>query len=356
MASKVTRGLALALFMGCAAAMAAGASLYIFRNQLIFFSKTAFNDKNPAQITVVVDKGSTPKQIAKKLKDSGVILDDVAYYRWLHYVAKLDTTLKAGTYVLSATMTPEEITKELQTGRVPEVRVTIPEGLRKEEVAQILADSGFGKRDDIIKLMNQPGLAKEFGVPEGVPGGIEGYLFPDTYQFAVGASADSVVRKMHQRVTDVLADPKRQARMKEMGWSAHKVLTLAAIVEKETGQPEERPRIAGLFHARLKQGMKLQTDPTVIYGIPNYDGNIRRKDLDREHAYNTYHIPALPPGPIAQPGRAAIDAVLFPEDTLALYFVAKGDSGFHEFCPTYECHLAAVQKWQIEFFQKKPKP
>jgi UPF0755 protein len=352
MASKLGKAIGISLVMGCAVAMALGASLYIYRNQLIYFSKTAFKEKDPSVITVVIDKGMRPMQIAQRLQDSGVILDANAFYRWLHYVAKEDASLKAGTYELSPTMSPERIVEELQSGRVPQLKVTFPEGLRKEEMAQILADAGIGTKDGNLKVINDPKTVQAFGVPADVPGGIEGYLYPDTYQFNKGAVVEVVLKKMRSRLDEVI-DARMQARMKEMGWSLHKVLTLASIVEKETGQPVERPRIAGLFHARLKQGMKLQTDPTVIYGIPNYDGDIRRRDLERPHAYNTYIIPALPPGPIAQPGRAAIEAVLFPDNTDSLYFVARGDSGLHEFCPTYACHEAAVQKWQVEFYRNK---
>jgi UPF0755 protein len=352
MASKVVKAISLSFFVGSAVAMALGASLYIYRNQLIYFSKTACRENDPTVVTVVVDKGMRPLQIAQRLQESGVILDANAFYRWLHYVAQQDTTLKAGTYELSPTMSPERIVQELQSGRVPQIKVGFPEGLRKEQMAQILADAGLGNLDANLRIMNDPKTIQAFGVPAGVPGGIEGYLFPDTYQFNKGAAVEVVLKKMRARLDEVI-DDRMQSRMKEMGWSLHKVLTLAAIVEKETGQPSERPRIAGLFHARLKQGMKLQTDPTVIYGIPNYDGDIRKRDLERPHAYNTYVIPALPPGPIAQPGRAAIEAVLFPENTDSLFFVARGDSGLHEFCPTYACHEAAVQKWQVEFYRNK---
>jgi UPF0755 protein len=204
----------------------------------------------------------------------------------------------------------------------------------------------------VLAAMASPATLAAFGIPAGVPGGVDGYLFPDTYQFPKDTAPDVILKKLRARLDEVI-DDRMKTQMQKMGWDLHKTLTLAAIVEKETRQPDERPHISGLFHSRLKKKMRLQTDPTVIYGIEGYDGNVRRDDLTRPHPYNTYTIPGLPPGPIAQPGKAAIEAALFPLDTQDLYFVAKGDSGYHIFCPTLECHNAAVQKWQVEFYQNR---
>jgi UPF0755 protein len=321
------------------------------------FAKQAFkSDKSSGgkdAVHVVIPKGSGPQKIAKILEDSGVIGDSGLFYRWLKYVAKKQSALKAGEYDLSPTMTPEQIVALLEVGKPPEVKFTIPEGLRKEEVAEIIANAGFGKKDDILAVMNDAKIVSAFGVPStgadgqsSVPGGIEGYLFPDTYQFPKGAPPEKIIKKMRARLDEVF-DEKMKSRMSEMGWNLHKVLTLAAIVEKETGAKEERPHISAVFQNRMKRGMKMQTDPTVIYGTPNYDGHIYQRDLDRVTPYNTYVIPGLPPGPIAQPGLESIKAVLWPtEGSRDLYFVAKGDSGQHQFCPTLECHNAAVARWQ----------
>jgi UPF0755 protein len=248
----------------------------------------------------------------------------------------------------------------LEVGKPPELRFTIPEGLRKEEVALLIEQSGLAKKDDMLKAMNDPGTIAAFGVPKigaagqnGVPGGIEGYLFPDTYQFPKNTPPAKILARMRERLDEVVNADMR-ARMATLGWDLHRTLTLAAIVEKETGAPQERPHISSVFHNRMKLKMKLQTDPTVIYGIPDYKGNITRDDLLREHPYNTYTITGLPPGPIAQPGLAAINAALFPDDTKDLYFVSRND-GTHIFCPSLECHNAAVQKWQVEFFRQARK-
>lgn len=150
---------------------------------------------------------------------------------------------------------------------------------------------------------------------------------------------------MRNRLDEVM-DGRLTRRMQDRGLDLHAVLTLASLVEKETGAAHERPHIAGVFFNRLRKKMKLQTDPTSVYGVADHDGTISRSDLQRDHPYNTYVIPGLPPGPIAQPGLAAIKAVLWPDTTDDLFFVARGASGEHEFCPTLACHNDAVQRWQ----------
>ncbi len=340
------------------ALVAGGVTAWVLWQEVTSQGGLALSPEGTGEIDFVVEKGQTPAAIARALKEKGLIADDVAFYRYARFVAKNAQKLKAGEYTLSPSMTTDEILSALQTGKKRELRFTVPEGLRKEEIADIIAASGVAKKADLLAAMQDPALAKELGVPDegaagqkGVPGGIEGYLFPDTYQFPPNTPAVVVLRRMRQRLDEVVDDEMR-ARMKEMGWSLHKVLTLAAIVEKETGQPHERPQISSVFHNRMKRGMKMQTDPTVIYGIKNYDGNIRKSDLLTPHPYNTYTIPGLPPGPIASPGLAAIKAALWPLDTKDLFFVSRND-GTHIFCPTLECHNAAVQKWQVEYFRNK---
>jgi UPF0755 protein len=342
----------------CVLAAVAGGGAYVYRAKLIEFAGLARSSETTTK-TYVLARGTSPRKVAMQLEDLGLVADGEKFWRWMHYVAKNDGTLKAGTYELSPSMTPEQLVAAMQTGRQVEVKFTVPEGLRKEEVAAIIADAGFGSRDELIKAMNDPLLLRDFGIPDkgadgqdGVPGGIEGYLFPDTYQFPKGTEPSTILHRMRARLDEVI-DDRMKKKMTSLGWNLHKTLTLAAIVEKETGAREERPHISSVFHNRIKRGMKMQTDPTVIYGTPNYNGNIRKSDLLRVHPYNTYVIPGLPPGPIAQPGRAAIEAALFPTNDDDVFFVAMGDSGRHQFCPTLECHNAAVQKWQVEFYGRK---
>lgn len=311
------------------------------------------------QVAVKIERGMGPMAISKRLEEKGVIADAKAFYDYLRFVARKTAALKAGDYLLSPGMSADEIIAELETGRQKEMRFTVPEGLRLEEIADVIADSGVASKQDLLLAMKDKSLVSAFGVPstgaggqKSVPGGIEGYLFPDTYQFAKDTPARDILQRMRARLDEVV-DDKMQARMNELGWDLHKTLTLGAIIEKETGQAFERPHISSVFHNRLKKQMKLQTDPTVIYGIKGNKKNIRRADLrDESNPYNTYVIKGLPPGPIASPGLEAIKAALWPEEKDDLFFVSKND-GTHIFCPTLACHEAAVQKWQIEFFRKK---
>jgi UPF0755 protein len=305
-------------------------------------------------VSVVVPVGANADDIARILAKKGVIGDARLFQRWVRFVAKKQNAMKAGQYELSPSMSPEQILALLTAGKQPEVQVTIPEGLRKEDVAALLAQAGLSTTEELLAAMNDRKTIAAFGVPANVPGGVDGYLFPDTYRFHKNAPPERILRRMRERLDDVVDDAFAH-RMRALGWTLHETLTLAAIVEKETAVASERPRISAVFHNRLARGMKLQTDPTVIYGIPRstYDGNIRRADLQRAHPYNTYVIHGLPPGPIAQPGREAIRAALWPAESDDVFFVARGDSGAHEFCPTLDCHNAAVQKWQVDFWAQR---
>lgn len=342
------------LFCGLAVGVAGG----IYWRQLSSIGQVPFKPADEPLVEVEIKRGMGPRAISRLLEQKGIIEDAEGFYRYLRFVAKKSAALKSGDYQLSPSMSADQIIATLERGLQKEFRFTIQEGLRKTEIAKVIADAKIASEKAMLKAMNDPDLIAEFGVPKtgaggqaSIGGGMEGYLYPDTYQFPKGTAPEAILRKLRQRLNTVL-DDKMRARMKEMGWNLHKVLTLASIVEKETGQPFERPHIASVFHNRLKLKMKLQTDPTVIYGIPNYDGNIRKKDLLTPRPYNTYTIKGLPPGPIASPGKEAIRAVLWPDDKDDLFFVSRND-GTHIFCPTLKCHNAAVKKWQIEFFKKK---
>src|SRR3954467_6455940 len=276
---KVASRIAIAIVAVVVIAAGAGAGVFaMYKGKLVTFGASPFKNDTKETIDVVIPKGSGPQKISQILEEKGVVGDATLFYRWVKYVAKKTDKLKAGEYELSPSMTPEQIVALLEVGKPPEVKITIPEGLRKEEIADIIAAAGFSTKEQILAVMNDAKTIAAFGVPStgaggqaSVPGGIEGYLFPDTYQFPKSATPERIVKKMRARLDEVF-DDKMKARMQEMGWDLHKVLTLAAIVEKETGAKQERPRIAAVFHNRMRLGMKMQTDPTVIYGIPNYDG------------------------------------------------------------------------------------
>ena len=336
--------------------IAAGTGGYLYWEGLKTYGETTLG--NDGVVDVVISKGTNPKAVARILQEKDIIKDPQRFYRFARYIAKEAHKVKAGEYLIDRSITPRELLKALQTGKRKEIPFTIPEGSSKIDIAKIIAAAGFGSEITLNTLMEDASLIKSFGVPErgadgqdSVPGGLEGYLFPDTYQFPKDTPIKTILKKMNARLKEVLDDDMMK-RMKRMNWTLHKTLTLAAIIEKETGKSFERPHISSVFHNRIKKGMKMQTDPTVIYGIKSYDGNIRRKDLKAYHPYNTYRIKGLPPGPIASPGKAAIKAALWPDTTDDIFFVSRND-GTHIFCPTLECHNRNVRKWQVEYFRKK---
>jgi UPF0755 protein len=237
------------------------------------------------------------------------------------------------------------ILKDLTRGAIITHPVTIPEGFTKEQIAELLAGKDLANKHEFLSLTDDPEVLKKYGV-KGT--GLEGYLYPDTYQFGRGLSAKSIIDVMIKRFREVTGPLK--VRVSETGMTIKEVIILASIVEKETGRPEERSLIASVFLNRLKRRMRLESDPTVIYGIKNFNGNLTRKDLSKPTPYNTYVIRGLPPGPIANPGLEAIKAVLYPVQADYLYFVSKND-GSHYFSKTLSEHNKAVKRYQ----KKRPK-
>jgi UPF0755 protein len=278
--------------------------------------------------------------IEKILVESGVIPPGRGFY-YLARVSRLSQRLQAGEYLFTPGQTPYQILRTLAAGTTVRWAVTIPEGATIYQLADILAAGGWGERELFLKLVRDPEIIARHEVRAE---SLEGYLFPDTYQLRRGQDPREIIRLMVERgkqVRQELGD----LRNNEMGLSPHQVLTLASIVEKETAVPEERPLIARVFLNRLRLGMRLQTDPTVIYGLIDFNGNLTRKDLQTPTPYNTYLINGLPPGPIANPGRAAIAAVLHPVADPSLYFVSKND-GTHHFSRDLAEHNRAVLKYQ----------
>ncbi len=304
-----------------------------------------------AGVTVNVPPGTGARAVARLIADAGLVPDAELFYLYIRR-QNAGPWLKAGEYHFEGTLTPPRIVEKLVSGQVKAYRFTVPEGLRAEEILPILARSEL-KLDlkKLEQLASDPVFVQRIGVPAR---SLEGFLFPDTYTFTRSSTEEAVLAKMVSRAMEEYrrADARRKEGVK---LNLMETFTLASIVEKETGAPEERPRISCVFHNRLRLGMKLQTDPTVLYSmwLRGVQGkNITRKDLDMEHPYNTYAIAGLPPGPIASPGTAALQAALHPLECDDLFFVSRND-GTHIFCPTLECHNAAVKKWQVEFFRKK---
>jgi UPF0755 protein len=295
----------------------------------------------PVKQVVIVEPGQKFKSLSQILHQKGVIRHP-AKFRLFSRIKGYDKHIKAGEYVFSSAMTPKRILKILVTGRVRLHRLTIPEGHNLKQIAQAVSQSGLGTREDFLNAATNADLVRSKGIDAQT---FEGYLFPDTYYFSKDATPEKIISSMEKRFWSVFK-PEWKNRAETLGFTVHQVVTLASIIEKETGVAVERPIISSVFHNRLKRGMRLESDPTVIYGIKDFNGNITRRDLAETTRYNTYRIKGLPPGPIANAGTKAIKAALYPADTRFLYFVSKNDTT-HQFSTNLKDHNRAVQKYQL---------
>jgi UPF0755 protein len=263
-------------------------------------------------------------------------------FRWLAYLQGYETRIRAGEYALSGALSPQAILETMVQGDTILHKVVIPEGATVAQIGDIVEKAGLVPKATFMAKAFDVSLAEALGV-EGRS--LEGYLFPETYFFPKGITAEQILRKMVAQFRRVF-DDRWVSRAGEQGFTVHEVVTLASIVEKETGRPDERPRIASVFLNRLQKRMRLESDPTVIYGLENFDGNITRKDLKTDTPYNTYRIKGLPPGPISNPGKASLEAVLYPPSEPYLYFVSKND-GSHHFSKSFSEHRRMVRKYQL---------
>ncbi len=296
-----------------------------------------------------VAPGETLLPIAQRL-DSARMLPSNALFgpRVLVAYAQLsgkDREIKSGEYDLSAAMSPLEILEKIVQGAVKTHEVTLPEGMRLDEVAARFAEAGVTDGDAFLAQARDAGFARSHGLPTA---SFEGYAYPETYRFRRHTPPEEVLERMLEEFRSRFTPDDLDAVAKS-GLSLHQVVTLASHVDKESAQLDERPLIAGVYRNRLRLGMRLQSDPTVIYGIVQtrgaFDGDIRNRDLREDNAWNTYTRAGLPPGPIASPSIEAIRAVLLPADVSYLYFVARND-GSHEFSTNLTDHNSAVKRYQ----------
>ena len=291
--------------------------------------------------TVTIAPGESFRATARKLNDLGLIQSPLKFRLFARF-SGVHRKIKAGEYQLYGSMSPRQILNTLVEGKVRLYRVTIPEGYTLRQISQTVAQAGFGDAEAFYRLATDPAIVREQQLGEQ---SLEGYLFPDTYYFPKEFPQSKIIAAMTKRFRDDISDA-WLVRMDTLGLSLHQVVTLASIIEKETGDPTERPLIASVFHNRLKKGMRLETDPTVIYGIKDFDGNLTRKHLRTPTPYNTYVIKGLPPGPIASPGHAALEAALYPAETDYLFFVSRKDRT-HQFSSNLKDHQKAVRKYQL---------
>jgi len=288
---------------------------------------------------VVVPAGESFRAVAARLHAAGVLQHPLLLAAWAR-VTGLDRSVHSGEFRIDQPLSPVALLALLQSAGESSALVTIPEGLATEQIAALFEERGYGGRDVFRCAMQDATLLLEFGLPAT---GVEGYLFPDTYAFELATTPTDIVRAMLARFRQQTAD--LAARRTAVGLSEAEMVTLASVIEKETGQPVERPLISGVFHNRLRVGMPLQSDPTVLYGRGEGRGPITRADLAAPNPYNTYVHRGLPPGPIASPGRAALEAAIAPATTEALYFVSRND-GSHTFSATLDEHNRAVRRYQ----------
>jgi len=322
-----------------AIALAIGLSVYggVRASRLL---EPVTDDRMAPTYTFEIETGDALGPLARELERAGLIRSARAMgllARWQQRAGRLHV----GEYEISPSMSPDAILDVITTGKVKLHMVTVPEGLRASEIAVRLEAAGLAEAAPFLEVVQDPAFAASLGIPEP---SLEGYLYPDTYRMARGLPPGDVARAFVEQFHRVWAEIAPMA--EERGLDMHQVVTLASIVEKETADPSERPLIAAVFLNRLEKGMRLETDPTVIYGITDFDGNLKKRHLlDDSNPYNTYKIRGLPPGPIANPGVEALRAVVSPADTDYLYFVSRND-GTHYFSPTYREHVEAVNRYQ----------
>ncbi|MGB5830404.1 MAG: endolytic transglycosylase MltG [Thiohalocapsa sp.] len=304
-----------------------------------FLAEPVVLDQEQALFTVPA--GATLRSVAHELADRRWISSRFLF-TMLAYQTQQEGALKAGEYAVPNGVLPAELLGILTSGKSIQFPVTLIPGMTFREAIKRVADIEVFK-NELADLTDEE-IMQRIGLDAEHP---EGWLFPDTYLFDRGTTDAEILTRARERMRAVLDEEWQRRREGLPLETPEEALTLASIVEKETGLASERPRIAGVFVRRLQKGMKLQTDPTVIYGMgDDYDGNIRRDDLTRPTPYNTYVIGGLPPTPIALPGREAINAALNPADGDALYFVARGD-GSHHFSATLDEHNCAVRHYQL---------
>jgi UPF0755 protein len=319
-----------------------------------FFQRfnTPFRGYEGAEQFVELAPGDGTQSIGRKLVEAGVVRD-APTFRAALLVTGRARRLQAGEYRFDKPMTPLQVVDKLARGDVYLRAITFPEGLRITEMAKIFESRGFGTAASFVAAARDASSIR--GIDPAARN-LEGYLFPETYNVKRGTGAPDLVRRMVGRFQQVFT-PALREEARARGLTVRQAVTLASLVEKETSRPEERPTVAAVYLRRWRIGMALQADPTVIYALEvagRYDGNLTKEGLSIDSPYNTYRYPGLPPGPIASPGRAALEAAVRPADVEYLYFVSRND-GSHEFARTLDEHNRNVYRYQVRPYRQQQK-
>ena len=293
-----------------------------------------------------VEPGDRLQGVVRRLSERGLVVEPELLYLYGRY-HQLDRALKVGEFEFSGVYAANQVLRKLTSNETKHYPVTFHEGMTFAEMVRHLQQQPEitvlleGDMDAIAQQV-LVSVKSDFSHPEGL-------FFPSTYHYSAGMTDLMLLTRAYQTMSQTLTELWQQRQMGLPYKTPYEALIMASIVEKETGVPEERQAISGVFYRRLQKGMRLQTDPTIIYGLgETFDGNLKRTHLrDKNNPYNTYQINGLPPTPIAAPGRAAIHAALNPAEGTALYFVAKGD-GSHQFSDTLQQHNQAVKRYQLQ--------
>jgi UPF0755 protein len=307
-----------------------------------------FKGYEGTEVFVEIPQGAASPEIRRRLVESGVVSDDFILRAAMWWSGR-SRSLQAGEYRFDQPMSALAVVDKIASGDIYTLRLTFPEGLTIPEMAKVFESRGFGPARAFIKAASDASLIKDL---DARATDLEGYLFPETYSLPRRADASRLVGLMVDRFRATYDEPLR-ARAEAQQMNTRQVVTLASLIEKETARADERALVAAVYRNRMKQRMGMQADPTVVYALMKagkYDGNIRREDLNFDSPYNTYRYPGLPPGPIAAPGRASLEAALSPADVPYLYFVSRND-GSHVFATTLKEHNANVYQYQILYFR-----
>jgi peptidoglycan lytic transglycosylase G len=303
-----------------------------------------------AEQFVVIEPGSTTRAIGERLIQAGIVRNEPTF-RAAVWRSGRARTLQAGEFRFDRPMTPIEVIEKIARGDVYNRRITFPEGLTIQEMARIFEQQGFGKAAAFIEAARDTTAVRDI---DAEAKDLEGYLFPETYSLPRDTTPVRLVQLMVGRFRELFTAERQQAAL-AAGLTPRQAVTLASLVEKETAVASERPMVAAVYLNRLKIGMAMQADPTVIYALQRagrYDGNLRRDDLLFDSPYNTYRYPGLPPGPIASPGLPSLEATVAPAKVDYLYFVSRND-GSHVFARTLAEHNENVRTFQVMYFREQ---
>jgi UPF0755 protein len=317
--------------------------LFLISISVLYWSLFVPFSKTESSKIIFIRRGTPLKKVSEVLEQERIIKNRY-FFVFLATLLGKKASIKAGEYEFHTPMLPLEVLSALAKGQVKRHLVTIPEGFTLSQIAQLLENSNLVEKKGFLQKTSSPPFINALGLSQLAGPTLEGYLFPDTYHLLREMDPEEVIRMMVYQFRKVLG-PDFARWASELGISEREVVILASIIEKETSLSEEKPLISAVFHNRLKKKIPLQSDPTVIYGIKNFNGNLTKEDLMRPTPYNTYVIAGLPPTPICNPGKDSLLAAVHPAPVSYLYFVSKND-GSHYFSSDIEEHNRAVWKYQ----------